>query len=115
MGRTLVKMKRPIQNVDVCAEASLKLLKKVIHHKCKCLGRDGFFNCADLEDAFLGTCLVVFQKIIDGSVSFRVAAFLIPRILRFHMSAILLDVIRTLDLLEGVVWHFTICPATESA
>ena len=63
-------------------EAALEFLIELVDDAKERFRRDGFFQCADLVDAFLRAGLVVFQQVLHGAVALCVPGFLIPGVLQ---------------------------------
>ena len=103
VGRTLIQMQRPVQNVDMGAKAPFKLLIKFADNERQRTRWNGFFHGANLINAFLRTGLVVFQKIFYGTVALGVPGFLVPGILGIHMVGIMLVVIHPLNFFKAEI------------
>ena len=110
VGRTLIQMQRPVQNVDMGTKAPFKLLVKFADNECQSTRWNGFFHGANLVDTFLRAGLVVFQKIFHRAVALGVSCFLVPGILGIHMVGIMLVVIHPLDFLKAEIRLFRVLP-----
>ena len=110
VGRTLIQMQRPVQNVDMRTKAPLKLLVKFADNECQSTRWNGFFHGANLLDTFLRAGLVIFQKIFYGTVTLSVPGFLVPGILGIHMVGIMLVVIHPLNFFKAEIRLFRIFP-----
>ena len=110
VGRPLVQMERPVQDVDMGTEAALKFLIKLIYDGKERIRRDGFSQRADLVDAFLRAGLVVFQQVLHGAVALGVAGFLIPGVLGLHMAAVMLVVVHPLNFLKAEIRLLRVLP-----
>ena len=110
VGRPLVQMERPVQDVDMGTEAALKFLIKLIDDGKERIRRDGFSHRADLVDTFLRAGLVVFQQVLHGAVALGVPGFLIPGVLGLHMAAVMLVVVHPLDFLKAEIRLLRVLP-----
>ena len=110
VGRPLVQMERPVQDVDMGTEAALKFLIKLIDDGKERIRRDGFSHRADLVDTFLRAGLVVFQQVLHSAVVLGVPGFLIPGVLSFHIAAVMLVVIHPLDFLKAEIRLLRVLP-----
>ena len=110
VGRPLVQMERPVQDVDMGTEAALKFLIKLIDDGKERIRRDGFSHRADLVDTFLRAGLVVFQQVLHSAVALGVPGFLIPGVLSFHIAAVMLVVIHPLDFLKAEIRLLRVLP-----
>ena len=110
VGRPLVQMERPVQDVDMGTEAAFKFLIELIDNGKERIRRNGFSHRADLVDAFLRAGLVVFQQVLHGAVAFGVPCFLISGVLRLHMVRIMLIVVHPLDFLEAEIRLLRVLP-----
>ena len=110
VGRTLIQMQRPVQNVDMRTKAPLKLLVKFADNECQSTRWNGFFHGADLVDTFLWTGLVIFQKVFHRTVALGVPGFLVPGILGIHMVGIMLVVIHPLNFFKAEIRLFRVLP-----
>ena len=110
VGRTLIQMKRPVQNVDMRTKVPFKLLVKFADDKCQRTRWNGFFHDANLVDTFLWAGLVVFQKIFHRAVALDVPSFLVPGILGIHMVGIMLVVVHPLNFFKAEIRLFRVLP-----
>ena len=91
-------------------ETALEFLIELVDDAKERFRRDGFFQRADLVDAFLRAGPVVFQQVLHGTVALGVPGFLIPGILRLHMVRIMLVVVHPLDFLKAEIRLLRILP-----
>ena len=103
MGRGLIQMERPVDDVDMGTETAFKFLLKFCDNFQKHFRRDGLFHRADLVQRFFRAGLVIFQQVLYSAVAFRVPGFLVPGILGVHMVGIMLGVIHPLNFLKAVI------------
>ena len=96
--------------MDMGTEAALEFLIELVDDAKERFRRDGFFQCADLVDAFLRAGLVVFQQVLHGAVALGVPGFLIPGVLRLHMVRIILVVVHPLDFLKAEIRLLRVLP-----
>ena len=61
VGRPLVQMERPVQDVDMGTEAALEFLIELVDDTKERFRRDGFSQRADLVDAFFRAGLAILQ------------------------------------------------------
>ena len=90
-------------------EAALEFLIELVDDVKERFRRDGFFQCADLVDAFFWTGLVIFQKIIHSPIALNVPGFLVPGVLSIDMVGIMLVVIHPFNFLKAeirLLWVF---------
>ena len=81
MRRLLIQMKRPVQNMHMFSETSVKALTIIIEYIHQD-GRRGFAALfSDLVDRFLRAGPPVFQQSFRSTVPFGMAGFPIPLIL----------------------------------
>ena len=110
VGRTLIQMQRPVQNVDMGTKAPFKLLVKFADNECQSTRWNGFFHGANLVDTFLRAGLVVFQKIFHRAVALGVPSFLVPGVLGIHMVRVMLVVIHPLNFFKAEIRLFRVLP-----
>ena len=91
-------------------EAALEFLIELVDDTKERFRRDGFFQRADLVDAFLRAGLVVFQQILHSAVALGVPGFLIAGVLRLHMVRIMLIVVHPLDFLKAEIRLLRVFP-----
>ena len=110
VGRTLIQMQRPVQNVDMRTKAPFKLLVKFADDECQRTRWNGFFHSANLVDTFLWAGLVVFQKIFHRAVALGVPSFLVPGVLGIHMVRVMLVVVHPLNFFKAEIRLFRVLP-----
>ena len=110
VGRTLIQMQRPVQNVDMGTKAPFKLLVKFADNECQSTRWNGFFHGANLVDTFLRAGLAVFQKVFHRAVALGVSCFLVPGVLGIHMVGIMFVVIHPLNFFKAEIRLFRVLP-----
>ena len=101
MGRGLVQMERPVNDVDVFPEAPLQLHHKFSDDFQKHFRGNGVLHCADLVDGFLRAEAFISQQIIHAPVTLRVAAFGVPLMLAVKVIRVAVQIKGTLHIREG--------------
>src|SRR5699024_2640048 len=91
-------------------KTALEFLIELVDDTKERFRRDGFFQRADLIDAFLRAGLVVFQQVLHGAVALCVPGFLIPGVLRLHMVRIMLVVVHPLDFFKAEIRLLRVLP-----
>ena len=110
MGTGLVQMQRPVQHMNVLAEALFDGVHELLNDIYKYLRWRAIALLADLVDGLFGADASIGQQIVYGAVSFDVAGFLVAGVLSGDESAIaaLIFVMLVLDegwILAGSVFH----------
>ena len=75
MGTGLVQMQRPVQHMDVGAEAFFHGCKKFQHHGSQHLGRRAVAFFANLVDGFFRADARIPQQIVNGSIALGMTGF----------------------------------------
>ena len=75
MGTGLVQMQRPVQHMDVGAEALFHRCKKRQHHVSQHLGRRAVALFSDLVDGFFRANARIPQQIVNGSIALGMTGF----------------------------------------
>ena len=101
MGRGLVQMERPVNNMDVFPEAAFQFHHKFPDDFQKHIRGNGILHCADLVDGFLRAEAFVRQKIIHTPVTLRVAAFCVPLMLPIKIIRIAVQIKGSFHIRKG--------------
>ena len=96
-----VEVQRPVQHMNVLAEAFLDGGYKLLNDFGQYLRRRAVALLTDLVDGFLGTDAGICQQIVHGAVALGVAGFLVAGILTGDESAIAALIFVMLMLGEG--------------
>ena len=75
VGTGLVQMQRPVQHMDVGAEALFHRCKKRQHHVSQHLGRRAVALFSDLVDGFFRANARIPQQIVNGSIALGMTGF----------------------------------------
>ncbi len=105
MGRGLVQMERPVNNMDVFTEAAFKFQHKFPDNFQKHIRGNGVLHRADLVDGFLRAEAFVSQQIIHAPVTLGVAAFGVPLMLAVKVVRVAVQIKGPFHIREG---HLTV-------
>ena len=101
MGRGLIQMERPINDVNMFTEAPLQLHHKFPDNFQKHIRGNGILHRADLVNRFLRAEAFVCQQIINAPVTLRVAAFCVPLMLPIKVIRIAVQIKGSFHIRKG--------------
>ena len=101
MGRGLVQMECPVNDMDVFTEAAFKLHHKFPDNFQKHIWGNGVLHRADLVDGFLWAEAFVSQQIIHAPVTLGVAAFGVPLMLAVKVIRVAIQIKGPFHIREG--------------